>query len=546
MPEINNLYSAWISSSSINEKEKQALQQLSFWEIQKRFAHPLHFNKAGFRNHIGIGATLFNRHTTKQIICSLISLLKQNWNNLENKKALIFYDSRHFSYETCRQVAAIFSHFGMIATVPPKNVFNPSPFLNYLLNQQIADVGIMITSSHQKPDTNGLKIFFPKQGMATNKFVGSLNQDIQKNHLKFLNLTIEAQKNLLHVHSFISEKKQYFSEITKKFSTIVENKKSLKIVYSSLHGTGLGWADEIIRQQNHQVILVSEQCQFDSNFSHAPDPNPENPETFKLAQSLATKNDADLIIINDPDCDRMRVAVRDFQGYRLLKGNEIGTIFLYFLLNELKKKGTIYTTIVSTSLIKIMAKDYGCEVVETITGFANLSEAFYAVSNRPFLLAFEESLGFLIDHKINSDKDGVLAAFFFVQIANWLKNKDRTLIDFLDDVSKKYGYFSYTTKKLHLLSDDQIVDLNQKVKLLKYFGNFKVKKIVNFSKLGDPNLFKIYFSENFWIACRPSVTEPIYKFYFVCWEKTASESQKLMNELEKAWSQEFANFFPPK
>lgn len=532
----SNLLNVWLNKNVFNEQELKTLQTLNKEEQLARFSSPLIFGRVGLRLPIGIGSNHFNRHTIKQLILAIINIFQKVEKNFQTLKIAVFHDARKHSKEFTLLTAEILSSYGMKVKLFPKNDVAPSPFLVYLLTQKQIDYGLMITASHQTKEINGCKLFVRNQGIADSKFVDLINNEIQKNHLHFLTQTFQSQPKLISEIDLRS-KQTYFQKIQKYLN--LPHDPQIKILYSSLHGCGAGWTDQLLKETGFAVSLVEKQCFLDPNFTTVDDPNPENDKSFALALKQAQIEKPNLIILNDSDADRMRVACLTSEGYKLFSGNEIATIFIYFLLDELKRKGKIYMTEVSTNLIYKISENYGCQTKSTATGFANLAKKYSQDSKKDFLFAFEESIGFLLNRNINNDKDGIQAAFFIVQIANFLQFQNKTLWDYLVNIYKKYGYFSYGNSKIKLNNAQEVKEIFEKIHNLKRIEKIIVTKNIKHFEKDKNDVQQVFFENGCWVGCRESVTEPIFKFYFVCRNISADVSKTNLINLKKSWMHEF-------
>ena len=287
-----------------------------------------------------------------------------------------------------------------------------------------------------------------------------------------------------------------------------------------------------MQEAGYKVYSVAKQCQKNANFPTLDDPNPENDKTFNLALRNKNLQQTDLIILNDCDGDRIRVACRHQEKFHKLSGNQIAVILLFFLLKEKKQTGYIYRSFVSSPLTDVIAKDFNCTVIKTDAGFHNLAEAYKNKSEKKFILAFEESLGYLPSLQINNDKDGIQTALLITEIANFYQTKNKTLIDCLQDIYEKYGYFISKTTR-YSLQKLNWKDCQEKFKQIKIING---EKVIENKKTESNKIYFLKLKNNSTIAMRCSQTEPIIKIYFNLFqEKNQNKTAliKMINEFNQ-------------
>ena len=289
----------------------------------------------------------------------------------------------------------------------------------------------------------------------------------------------------------------------------------------------------MLQKTGYQTSLVSSQTKLDSHFGTVLEPNPEQDTTFQEAKNLLSSFQPDLIVLNDGDGDRMRAATYCKNIFRLFSGNEIALIFTFFLLHEKKKKGTIYCSYVSTPLIELIAQDFGCSVVRTATGFGNLANVYSQVSPSNFVLAFEETLGFLVDLSINYDKDALQASLLIAEITTFCLQNNTNLFDYLAKIYDRYGYCFTQTNSYSVSVKSDFHDQYQKLSIGTKIGDFTLqnKKSLFVTNSSINSLFFLYFDQNCSLAIRNSQTEPVGKVYFFAHGKPSTTQKRIMKLL---------------
>lgn len=539
-------YKKWLDCEYLDSKLKQELEQMNENDIKESFSNPLYFGTAGIRGIMGAGSSKMNIYTIRKATIAFIEYLQNHYSkeNLE-KGVVIAHDNRHFSKEFSQETANIFTSYNIPVYLFTNNDLRPTPLLSYTIRKLKALAGIVITASHNPSNYNGFKIydengcqFLP---IVTDE-IGSLMEKI--NDEAVFNLKNIIKINLISfINPFIEE--SYLSEIKAMQFYPNVKKRNIKIVFSNQHGTSRDWVMSLLTSTNYEVIPVKEQWDFDPNFSNTPSPNPEDKRAFRLAIDTAKKVNADLIIVNDPDADRIGIAVLHESEYVLLNGNETAPIMLEYLLSHYKKRQTMpfnpvmYNTFVTGHLSDLVAKSYGCQVIKTLTGFKWIGSEIKKEKERNinFIFGFEEAYGYVVKN-ITGDKDGIQAAMVLAEACFYYKQKNKTLVDILNEIYKKHGFFYCSTVNivlkglkgqqkikeiLQLLRKETIPELNN-IKLLK-----KEDYLQGLYNMPSQDLLKFYFEDGSWFATRASGTEPKIKFYFVCVDNSLSKAKEKMN-----------------
>ncbi|WP_068620640.1 phospho-sugar mutase [Paenibacillus tuaregi] len=550
MSEINKTIQekvqAWLQDASIDEETKQELRSLDKnpAELEDRFYKELEFGTGGLRGVIGAGSNRINKYTVgkaTQGFAQYIWDAHRKSGAGDQPSVVIAHDSRHFSPEFALEAALVLAGNGIAAKLFPS--LRPTPQLSFAVRSLKATGGIVITASHNPPEYNGYKVYNAAGGQLVpheaEEVISRIKEVSSFAEVKRLTRE-EAEKQGLLVWLGDAEDEAFVNTVA---ATSVNPQllaggaaKDVVIVYTPLHGTGNLPVRRVLDKLGFtQVHIVKEQEQPDAEFSTVKSPNPEEREAFTLAIELGQKVGADLLIGTDPDADRMGAVVKDSQGeYQVLTGNQSGSILVHYLLSQMKESGklpangAVVKTIVTSEFGAVIARHYGVEVFNTLTGFKYIGEMmnkFDASGNHTFLFGYEESYGYLAGNYAR-DKDAIVASTLIAEAAAYYKTQGKTLFDVLEDLYQQYGYYrealvSRTLKgkdgvaKIHSLMEDWRNAAPSEV------AGLKVKEVEDYSQglYGFPkeNVLKFILEDGSWFCLRPSGTEPKIKVYFaVC------------------------------
>ncbi len=516
-----------IRSELLSIRENQA-------EIDDRFYRELEFGTGGLRGVIGAGTNRMNVYTVARATSGLAEYVLKNG---IDKKAVIAYDSRNKSKEFAKKTAEIFASKGIEAHLFER--LTPTPVLSYAVRKLNAGVGVVITASHNPKEYNGYKVYNEKGCQITDQSAKLILGEI-KNADYFCDTTDKKAKIVLLDDKIEND----FLDDVKKFSyEDGASASSVKVVYTPLHGTGNIPVRKILSQMGVDVTVVKEQELPDGEFTTCPYPNPEEKETLEIAVGYALKTGADLVLATDPDADRVGIAIKDKKGgYKLINGNETGVILMDYILSQKSLRGelgacpTVIKTIVTTDMCFDIANAYGANVKEVLTGFKYIGEELDKTDN--YVFGLEESYGYLVgDHA--RDKDAVSASMLIVEACAYYKKQGKTLLDQLDYLYEKYGYyktdlssFKYEGKEgMKIMAN--IIDGVRNAPISRLNGE-KVE-FTDFSK-GVQNLPKSnvlrFKSDNARLIIRPSGTEPKLKIYYQVKGSNKQDASEKLQELK--------------
>lgn len=509
-------YQKWLNEKSLTNEEVHILKSMTETEKEESFYQDLTFGTGGIRGILGLGSNRINAYTIRKATKGLANYLIKN--QLLNGVA-ISYDNRFGSIEFAYEAAKVLAYNGIKSYV--FKTLRPTPMLSFAVRHFNTSAGIMLTASHNPKEYNGYKVY-NSTGAQLNTYESlEVIKEIDAIKSPF---GIETADNELINWIDASFDEIYLKKVRE--LTIHHDEKILKLVYSPLHGTGGQVIPKLLKKQGYEVHEVLEQMIVDPAFTHTLSSNPEEAIAYERSIEQLEKVNADIILVTDPDADRLGVALKHQNKIKILTGNQTAAIILNYLIQEKKPtKGIVYTTVVTSNLIKDIAMNNHLEVGETLTGFKFIGEqAKLNEGIKPYIFGCEESYGSLISDFVR-DKDAVQAVYMLSEIANHLKHKGLTLMDYLEDIYQQYGYYVDQTISLSLKGIEGLKRIDD---IMTYFRTngldlpiFNVKKqldfingLVNGSILLPPSNVLRFESEDGFICLRPSGTEPKLKLYY--------------------------------
>lgn len=487
-------------------------------ELKSCFSGFLEFGTAGLRGPLGPGPSRMNRAVVTKTAAGIANYMKKHGLN----SVVIGRDARHGSEDFTSDTAQIMMGAGFKVFVLPRPL--PTPVLAYTTRALKCDVGIMVTASHNPPQDNGYKVYLG--GTVDGVFYdGSQIISPADKQISAEIAAVAPLPTLPRAQGWTVLDESHVDAYVNATATLARSHNSssrnLKVVYTAMHGVGTETLTKVFTKAGFAApILVTAQANPDPNFSTVAFPNPEEPGAIDLALETARAQSADLVIANDPDADRCAVAIRDASikdgsdGWRMLRGDEVGALLgEYIARNNPPKDSVMANSIVSSSILSKIAKHYGVNFQETLTGFKWLSK----LPNLAF--AYEEALGYAVDTKSVNDKDGISAALVVLQLATDLAGEGKTISDLLDEIWLRHGF--HATKQISVrTSSVQQID-----GILGKFRNQTPQEIsgyrlLQFDDLESPkdhlpptNGVRMFLEGGTRIIIRPSGTEPKIKCY---------------------------------
>ena len=540
-------YQQWLEDPFIDEETKAELRSIADneTEIKERFFKELEFGTGGLRGIIGNGSNRLNQYTVGKASQGLANyILKEG---TQDKGVAIAYDSRFMSPEFAEVAGLIFAANGIPAFVYPS--LRPVPMLSFAVRELGCTAGVVLTASHNPPEYNGYKVYWADGAQVVaprdKGIITEVNAVTDFGQIKRMDRAEAEAKKLFNLIG--EEVDEAFDKNVQ--ASLMDHEMiqrmgdKLNIVYTPLHGSGnLPVRRNLEKAGFKNVYIVKEQEAPDSSFSTVDYPNPEDTKVFAMAQELAAKVDADILIGTDPDCDRVGAMVKDDKGeFVALTGNHVGALATEYILSQRKAQdrlpanGAVIKTIVSTEMITPICEAYGVEKMDVLTGFKFIGEkikGFEETGSHTYLYGFEESYGCL-GGTYARDKDAVFAAVLVCEMAAYYKEKGMTLYEALLALYEKYGYFregvkSLTMKGLEGMERIALIMKTFRENTPATLGGFKVvvakdyktqvfKNLVTGEESGSPlpvsDVLHYTLEDGTWVCIRPSGTEPKLKFY---------------------------------
>ncbi|MDG6829706.1 phospho-sugar mutase [Glaesserella parasuis] len=489
-----------ISQAKANDAKAQA-------ELASRFDGRLQFGTAGLRGRLQAGSMGMNRVLVAQAAGGLAEFLK----GYDKEPSIVLgYDGRKNSDVFARDTAEIMAAAGIKTYLLPRKL--PTPVLAYAIKYFDTTAGVMVTASHNPPEDNGYKVYLGKAN-GGGQIVSPADQEIAACIDKVAQGSI---KDLPRSQNYtVLDDEIVDAYIAKTASLAKEPQVDINYVYTAMHGVGYEVLSKTLAKAGlPQPSIVAEQVWPDGTFPTVNFPNPEEKGALDLAIKVAKERNAEFIIANDPDADRLAVAVPDAQGnWKPLHGNVIGCFLGWYLAKQYHaqgKKGILACSLVSSPALAEIAKKYGFESEETLTGFKYIGKV------NGLLFGFEEALGYLVDPDKVRDKDGISAAIMFLDLVRNLKKQGKTLADYADDFTKEFG--AYVSGQISIRVDD-LSAIGKLMTALRTnppseVGGFKVATFLDHTKTDRQSDILVFVLENgSRLIARPSGTEPKIKFY---------------------------------
>jgi phosphoglucomutase len=544
-----DVYNEWITNPYFDEETKAELLAIKDddKEIQERFYKDLEFGTAGLRGIIGAGINRMNNYVVRRATQGLANYIKKQGG--ESKGVAIAYDSRRMSPEFSLEAALCLAANGIKAY--RFESLRPTPELSFAVRELGCIAGINITASHNPPEYNGYKVYWEDGAQFTPPHDKGVTAEVlaitDLSTVKTMSEEDALKAGLYEVIGAEIDDK-YIAALKKQVKhqdSIDKMAKDIKIVYTPLHGTGNIPARRVLKELGFEnVYVVPEQELPDGEFPTVSYPNPEAAEAFDLALKLAKEKDADLVLATDPDADRLGVYVKDAQGeYRVLTGNMSGCLLADYTIGQIQAKegklpedGALISTIVTSNMAAAIAKGYGINFIEVLTGFKYIGQqilGFETSGKGTYLFGFEESYGCLIGTHAR-DKDAIVATMALCEAAAFYKEQGKTLWDAMIDMYEKYGYYKDSIKAITLAGKEglekiaSILDQLRKEPPAEIAGykvlsarDYKADTIKDLATgevkpTGLPSSNVLYYDleDDAWLCVRPSGTEPKIKFYY--------------------------------
>ena len=514
------------------------LKKYADFQIEDAFYRDLEFGTGGLRGVIGAGTNRMNVYTVAKATQGLAEYLLNKYG--ASASVVVGYDSRIKSDVFAKTAASVFAANGI--KVYLWSTLNPVPTVSFATRYLNASAGVMITASHNPSKYNGYKVYGADGCQITTEVAAEIYAQIEKidifKDIDFGNFETSLKENKIE---YISDNVlTAYIEKVKEQSVLFDDQvdRDVAIVYSPLNGAGYIPVTRALNEMGYtSITVVEEQRLPDGNFPTCPYPNPEIKEAMQLGMEYAKKNNADLLLATDPDCDRVGIAVKDENGeFVLLSGNEVGLLLLDYICsqrikhNNMPDNPIMVKTVVTMDMAERIADSYGVKTINVLTGFKFIGEQIGLLKSKnveqSYIFGFEESYGYLTGTYVR-DKDAVNAACMICEMFSFYKSQGISLIEKLNELFQKYGYCMNT---LHSYEFEGALGFDKMQNIMKTFresvgnnlkinsfANKNILKVLDYNKgidgLPKSDVLKYLLDDGCSVVIRPSGTEPKIKIY---------------------------------
>ncbi|MBE6851650.1 MAG: phospho-sugar mutase [Ruminococcus sp.] len=567
---VNELYNVWCKNAVDDADLQTELLKIHDDEdaIRDRFYRDLEFGTGGLRGVLGAGTNRMNIYTVRRATQGLANYVKASF---KNPSVAISFDSRNKSDVFAKAAACVLAANGVKAHIYTELM--PTPALSFAVRALSCSAGIMVTASHNPAKYNGYKAYGEDGCQITLEVAETVLSEINSldmfNDVKFCDFDEAVANGMI---SFISQdviEDYYKNVLAQGINTELCATSGLKIVYTPLNGTGNKPVREILSRIGiKDVTIVKEQEMPDGNFPTCPYPNPEIREALELGLKYCDEVKPDLLLATDPDADRVGIAVPDGDDYALFSGNEVGAMLLEYICSERTKNGTMpenpitVKTIVTTDLIEEIAKEYGLEMIEVLTGFKFIGEQIGFLEDKGeekrYVFGFEESYGYLAGTYVR-DKDAVVASMLICEMAAYYRTKGISMIQARENLYKKYGVFRHSLQSFTFEGESGMLQMKALMQHLRDeqpvdIGGLKVMAVSDYQAsittcvatgakteitLPKSDVLVFALENHAKVVIRPSGTEPKIKCYYTTVGNTMDEAMALEKKLIDDFSELF-------
>ncbi|MCD7948924.1 MAG: phospho-sugar mutase [Erysipelotrichaceae bacterium] len=556
--DYNENYQRWLNHPAVDAATKAELLSMGEKEKEDAFYTNVEFGTAGMRGILGAGTNRMNIYTIRKANVGYAKYILGLENGKERGVA-ISYDNRHNSYIFAIESAKVLATYGIKSYIFES--LRPTPELSFAVRYLKCAGGIMITASHNPAEYNGYKVYddtgcqlIPEWADQVVQYVNEVEDE--------LGIELVSSEEAYPYMTWVGEEvdEAYYKEVMGIQLNPDLDKEGFKIVFSPQHGANNIPVRECLKRLGYDVVPVLAQCAPDPDYTNTASPNPEVEAAYELSIIKAKEVDADVIVICDPDGDRLGVVAKHDNKYVLMSGNQSAAVYLEYILSQMKEKGTLpsnavmYNTIVTSDLGELVARSYGVDVEKTLTGFKFIGDKirkYEKTGEKQFIFGYEESYGCVVKDFVR-DKDAVQAVLLAAECGNYYKKQGKDLIDVLNELYAKHGAFKETQIALSKAGAAGAARIKEIMSNLRdnaptEIGNVKVVAVEDYqtsirSEAGNEsvidlpksNVLKYYLEDGSWIAARPSGTEPKCKFYFSIKGETVDEAAAKTEVFQKS------------
>lgn len=548
-------YSEWLEKLSSDDPLHKELEKVSDdSEIEDRFYKDLSFGTAGLRGKVGAGTNRMNVITVGKATQGIADFIVSKGQEAMDKGVVIAHDPRHFSKEFSELAAGIFAANGIkVYTFPD---LRPTPELAFMIRHLHTVSGINITASHNPKEYNGYKAYWDDGCQVSSEVADAMTECIEKvdqwNGVKTADYNEMVQAGKITVLGPEYDR-MYLDRIEAlAIHSGDELDLSIPLVYTPLNGCGsIPFRQMLTDRGFTNWTIVPEQENPDPDFTTVGYPNPEDPKAFKLSEEYGRKTGAELLMATDPDSDRFAIEIRNADGdYVPLNGNQTGYLLVNYILEghktagSLPEKGAMVKSIVTSTLSTRIAKAYGVDMFETLTGFKNIcgKVPYLHEHGYTYLFGYEESVGYAACEDIR-DKDGISAGMLVAEAAAFYRKQGKTLWDVLNDIYAKYGCFAEDEPNIILEGIEGSERIGRMMKWVREnepteIAGIKVSQIIDYiggyEDIPPQNCLRFFLANDSWFAIRPSGTEPKIKFYFYSCQDSVEKARQVNTAIKEA------------
>lgn len=551
-------YNLWLNHPCIDEKSKEELLKMSEKEKEDAFYTNIKFGTAGMRGVMGVGSDRINIYTIRKATLGFANYLNKN-----NKNGVaIGYDNRHNSKEYAYDCAALLASQGIKTYL--FDSLRPTPELSFATRYYKCDGGIMITASHNPKQYNGYKLYDETGCQLIPEIAAKVTDEVEKIDDPLSIAIGDYDKSLVNIINKEVDEAYYKEVLNISLRKDLKNKDSIKIVFSPEHGASNVPVRETLKRAGFDVHVVESQAIADGDFPNTKTPNPEEPGAYEGVIALAKEIDADLLLVCDPDGDRMGVGVKKDGDYLIFNGNQTGALLLEYILSTRQELGiecdnpVMFNTIVTSDIGEAVANYYGVECEKTLTGFkyiGNKVKQYEENGNKHYVFGYEESYGSLISPFVR-DKDATQACMMLAEEAVYYHKQGKTLYDVLLDIFNKVGAYYDRQFSIMLPGADGAEKLANIMKNIREnpftlpgyntvkIEDYKLKKttysdgrVEELTGFDTTDALKYYLQDGSFVAIRPSGTEPKCKIYLSTKADTYERAIKKCDEFKSLLSE---------
>lgn len=541
-------YERWLNHPNLLATDKDILAKMTEQEIKDAFYTDIQFGTAGMRGLMGLGTNRLNIYTIRKATQGFADYL--NKNNLH--KVAIAYDNRYNSKEFAFDCAKLLASNGIDSYI--FDSLRPTPELSFAVRYLGCDGGIMVTASHNPKEYNGYKLYDETGCQLIPELAQKVIDEIDRID-DLLEIVPKQDYDTSLVHIVGEEVDRAYYDAVLSIQLRKDVKKDFKIAFSPEHGTSYLPVMKTMKEAGYDVVEVLEQSNPDPAFSNTKTPNPEEKGAYEKVLELAEKIDAKLLLVTDPDGDRMGVGILHEGRYEVLNGNQTGALLLEYILSSQEDLGIkienpcMFNTVVTSDIGEAIARSHGCDNERTLTGFkyiGNKVKQYEKTHEKNYVFGYEESYGSLISPFVR-DKDATQACLLLAEACAHYLEQGKTLIDVMNEAYARVGYYYDTQFSIMLPGADGAVKLQEIManvrqnplnvpgyKTMK-IEDYKLQKLIHdgieetFDKYDVSDVLKYYLEDGSFICIRPSGTEPKCKCYLSVKAASMEEAKEKCN-----------------